>query len=284
MCATLHSSQAMKPLILKRPICDDGALAPDGGERAEVAIAERRRPALPFCARDQQIGDVLALLLGDRRDAGQRLAVCASIASAVSPMTKMSGWPGTERSGVTFTRPARSVSAPSQWPAGEAITPAAQMTVRASMRSAPIETPSASSAVTAVPSRTSTPSCSSDVFAASDSDGIERRQQARRRLDQNDARAARIDRAEIRRERAVGKLRDGAGHLDAGRAAADDDEIQQPRALGRIGLGLGLLEGEQDAAADVGRVVDGLQAGRERRPVVVAEIGVLRAGRENQVS
>ena len=112
---------------------------------------------------------------------------------------------------------------------------------------------------------------------------IERRQQARRRLDQDDARGARIDRAEVRRQRAVRQLRDGAGHLDAGRAAADDDEIQQPRALVRIRLGLGLLEGEQDAAANVGRVVDGLQPGRGGGPVVVAEIGVLRAGREDQV-
>ena len=113
--------------------------------------------------------------------------------------------------------------------------------------------------------------------------GIERREQARRRLDQNDARAARIDRAEILRQRAIRQLRDGAGHFDAGRAAADDHEIQQPRALGRIGLGFGLFEGEQDAAADISRVVDRLQAGRERRPVVVTEIGVLRAGREDQI-
>ena len=112
---------------------------------------------------------------------------------------------------------------------------------------------------------------------------VERREQARRRLDQDDARGARIDRAEVRRQRAVRELRDGAGHLDAGRPAADDDEIQQPRALVRILLGLGLLEGEQDAAANVGRVIDGLQPGRGGGPVVVTEIGVLRAGREDQV-
>ena len=53
--------------------------------------------------------------------------------------------------------------------------------------------------------------------------------------------------------------------------------------LGRVGLGLGLLEGEQDAPAQIGRVVDRLQAGRERRPVVVTEIGVPRAGRDDQI-
>ena len=53
--------------------------------------------------------------------------------------------------------------------------------------------------------------------------------------------------------------------------APDNDEIEQPRPLGRIGLGLGLFEGEQDAAADIGRVVDGLQAGRERSPVAMTK-------------
>ena len=111
---------------------------------------------------------------------------------------------------------------------------------------------------------------------------IERREQARRRLHQDDARGARVDRAEVLGKRAVCQLGDRAGHLDAGRAAADDHEIQQPRALGRVGLGLGLLEGEQDAAADVGRVVDGLQPRALSGPFAVTEIGVLRAGRENQ--
>ena len=200
-------------------------------------------------------------------------------------MTKMSGWPGTDRSGATFTRPARSVSAPSHWPAGEAITPAAQMTVRASMRSPP--TDRHAGGIERGHGRAE-PHLDAELFERCPRGlrerRIERREQARRRLDQDDARRARIDRAEILGERAVGQLGDRARHLDAGRAAADDDEVQQPRALGRVGLGLGLLEGEQDAAADVGRVVDGLQAGRERRPVVVAEIGVLRAGREDQLS
>ena len=61
----------------------------------------------------------------------------ASVAAAVSPMTKISGWPGTDRSARTFTRPARSVSACSQCPAGEAITPAAQMMVRVGIYSSP---------------------------------------------------------------------------------------------------------------------------------------------------
>ena len=46
---------------------------------------------------------------------------------------------------------------------------------------------------------------------------------------------------------------------------------------------LGALEGEQDAAAQIGGVVDRLETRRERRPVVVTEIGVPRAGREHQI-
>ena len=62
----------------------------------------------------------------------------------VSPTTNISGWPGTERSGFTFTLPTPSVSTPSQVPAGDAMTPAAQTTVAAAMRSVPNATPSGS--------------------------------------------------------------------------------------------------------------------------------------------
>ena len=112
--------------------------------------------------------------------------------------------------------------------------------------------------------------------------GIERRQQPRPGLDQNDAGRARIDRAEIHRQRTLGEFGDGAGHLDAGRPAADDDEIQQPAALVGIGFGFGALERQQNAAAQIGGVVDGLQARRIGCPVV-AEIGVLGAGGDHQI-
>ena len=50
----------------------------------------------------------------------------------------------------------------------------------------------------------------------------------------------------------------------------------------RIGLALGALEREQDAPAQRGGVLQRLQAGRERLPFVVAEIGVPRAGGEDE--
>ena len=50
----------------------------------------------------------------------------------------------------------------------------------------------------------------------------------------------------------------------------------------RIGLALGALEGDQDAPPQRGGVLQRLQAGRERLPFVMAEIGMPRAGGENE--
>ena len=49
-----------------------------------------------------------------------------------------------------------------------------------------------------------------------------------------------------------------------------------------IGLALGALERHQNAPPQRGGVLQRLQAGRERLPFVMAEIGVARAGGENQ--
>ena len=64
-------------------------------------------------------------------------------------------------------------------------------------------------------------------------------------------------------------------------SAADDDEGQPLAAV--LGIALGHLVGEQHAAADLERVLDALEAGREGRPLVVAEVGVGRAGGEDEV-
>ena len=96
----------------------------------------------------------------------------------MSPTTKTSGCPGTVRSGSTCTRPARSRPAPDCSaicrPSGLACTPAAQTLVRASMRleppSGPLTVmPVASTSVTIVPRRTSTPIAVSRRRAASPS-------------------------------------------------------------------------------------------------------------------
>ena len=78
------------------------------------------------------------------------------------------------------------------------------------------------------------------------------------------------------------ELGDRAGELDARRAAPDNDERQKRRALPLVGLPLRLLEGEEYAAPYGGRVLERLEAGRERLPGIVAEIGVPRAGRQHE--
>jgi len=92
--------------------------------------------------------------------------------TAVSPIAKTSGYPGTLRSSRTFTRPALSASTPSHFAAGEASTPAAQMTVFDLIEPLAVSTPSAWTAVTGVPSRTSTPSSLSARCAYSDISGL----------------------------------------------------------------------------------------------------------------
>ncbi len=87
-----------------------------------------------------------------------RLRVLANT-RAVSPMAKISGWPGTERSGFTLTLPDLSASAPSQRAAGEAVTPAVHSTVRLRMRLPLTTIPSASTLSTRLPVKIFTPNC-----------------------------------------------------------------------------------------------------------------------------
>ena len=77
-------------------------------------------------------------------------------------MTKISAWPGTDRSGATLTRPPLPAGTPSHRATGEASTPAHQMTFAASMRLPFATTPSLSIASIGVSSSTSTPIRSSE--------------------------------------------------------------------------------------------------------------------------
>jgi hypothetical protein len=91
------------------------------------------------------------------------------------------------------------------------------------------------------------------------------RQDARTGLEQNDARAARIDSAKILGQGLAGNLGDGPGHFDAGRSSTDDDEGQQTLPLGIIIAGkLGLLECQQNASANAGRIFNTLEPGSRR--------------------
>ena len=93
----------------------------------------------------------------------------------MSPSANTSGWPGSVRSGSTVTRPAGSRSAPvssASRPARlEAVTPAAQTTVRVGIRSASTVTLSLSMPTTVRPASTVTPTRCSERAAFAESEG-----------------------------------------------------------------------------------------------------------------
>ncbi len=73
-----------------------------------------------------------------------------------------------------------------------------------------------------------------------------------------------------------------AGELDARRPAADDDEGEPGAARIGVELTFGMLERGEDAAAHRGRVLDGLEPGRDRLPIRVAKVMVAGARSEHQ--
>ena len=96
-------------------------------------------------------------------------------------------------------------------------------------------------------------------------------------------RRLRVDVAKVAGQCRVGQFGKRSGHLDAGWPGADQDKGQQALAYLGIRHGFRLFEGEQKAAADQCGVVDRFEARRQSRPIIMAEIGVLRAGRQDQV-
>ena len=112
---------------------------------------------------------------------------------------------------------------------------------------------------------------------------IEARQDPRPGLDQADPGPRRIDVAELALQCVACDLGQGAGQFDAGGPAPDDRETQPGIALGRVGGRFGALEGQQQAPAQVERVVERLEPGRVRGPVVVAEVGLGRAAGQKQI-
>ena len=198
-------------------------------------------------------------------------------------MTKTVREPGTVRSGSTRTRPARSSGTPSVAPSGDAATPAAQMMVSAANDlGTDRDVPGRDAG-----HRGSSPHVDAEarqIGARGFAQGLgERGQHRRTRLDQEDARRARVDVPEIARERLARDLGERAGHLDAGRAAADHDKRQERLAPARIGFTLGTFERQQHAPPDVERVLERLEARRGRAPLVVPEVGVRRAARDDQI-
>ena len=89
--------------------------------------------------------------------------------------------------------------------------------------------------------------------------------------------------AKIPRHVELGDVRDCAGKFNPGRPAADDDEVQGRMRSGLHHLPLRKLKCEQNASANLKRVFHSLEAGSDLRPVILAKVGVSRAGRENQI-
>ena len=210
--------------------------------------------------------------------------------TAASPTTRISGWPAMARSCPTRIRPDRSVSAPAASatarPKDAASTPAAHRTVRAPIVSRAVLVLHAHVGVADV----------DDARPRADGDpeprqlgrrgrrpvGRVHRQDAVDGLDELDARVLRPDRPEVGAQRVVGDLAQRPGQLDAGRPAAHEHEGHPLPAPVGVRLALGRLERDEDPAPDLRGVVDGLEARRVRRPLVVPEVAVPGAGRDDE--
>jgi len=94
---------------------------------------------------------------------------------------------------------------------------------------------------------------------------------------------SRIDSAEVPPKSEARQLGDRAGQLNPGRPRPDDDERELPPTDLRVGCPLGPLEGQQNPAANLTGVLQGLEPRREGLPLGVAEIGMPGPGGEHQV-
>ena len=102
-------------------------------------------------------------------------------------------------------------------------------------------------------------------------------------LDEQDARLARIDVAKVAGQRMPRDFRERAREFRARGSGADHGERQAGIALGRIGRGFRLFESGQHAAPDQERVVERLEPGGKLLPLIVSEVGVRGAARDEKV-
>ena len=162
-------------------------------------------------------------------------------------------------------------------PSGDARTPAAHNTVRVriiSFAAPPLRnvTASASIPIHERPFAVRTPSSLSCASAFGERSAGKAWPERDRRPREAESATGRIDVAKIVAQRVPGNLSESARQLDAGRSAAHDHEVEPFAANLRIRLALGVLECQQHATPNLGGVLDGFQAGRDGRPLIVAEI------------
>jgi hypothetical protein len=105
---------------------------------------------------------------------------------------------------------------------------------------------------------------------------------ARAAFHENDAGFLRTDAAEIVFQSVVSDFGDGAGEFEAGGAGADDDE-GEPGTFFVFGFGaLGAFESVEQLVAHTSGFFDGFQAGSVFPPMVIAVVGGLGAGGDDE--
>src|ERR1700685_716892 len=102
-------------------------------------------------------------------------------------------------------------------------------------------------------------------------------------FEQEDVRHLGIDGAKFVSQGVAADFSERAGQFHAGGSAANYGEIQRSRRAAVYRLVFGEFKGQQHAAANLDCVFDGFEAGSERLPVVVSEIGVASTCGNNQV-
>ncbi len=109
-----------------------------------------------------------------------------------------------------------------------------------------------------------------------------RRQHRRCGVEQDHPGLGGVDVPEATAQRLICQFGDLPGHFDTGRTGAHHGEGQQLGAAHRIAGTLGLFERAEDTATEFQRVVDRLHAGSELGEMIVAEVGLPGAGRDDQ--
>ena len=109
------------------------------------------------------------------------------------------------------------------------------------------------------------------------------RKQSWTRFDQCYRGAARINVPKVSGQCVMRKFGDCARELDTGWATADDDKAQQAASCYVIVSHLRLFKSSEDASTNSCRIVNALKAGGYRFPVLVPEIRVGGARRDNEI-
>ena len=162
-------------------------------------------------------------------------------------------------------------------------TPCTDERIRRSLPSASMmSTPVLSTPTTLALSSTSTPMFSSCFLAAVRELVAKRTQHGWCRVQQNDLRFRGVDATEVPAQRAVCQLADLACHLDPGRTGTDHNEGQPLLPLFGVVAELCKLERAEDPTAQLQRIIDALHPRGELGELIIAEVRLTSARRDDQ--